>query len=119
MSERGFREEWILPCKSQEFMEGPVLKHERSDLRIGYDCESLSGEYFWEDIIFTGVAAFRFTSHKARIPEHLAAYDRLLVAADSEWIASFSSDSRLRHWRIYFDEIGCYEVLGTGFVPPT
>ena len=54
---------WRLRCMSQEFDEGPVLRQDPGDqLALAYDFESESGDYAWEEIIFTGVVRFSFTT---------------------------------------------------------
>jgi hypothetical protein len=111
---------WQLPCMSQEFDQGPKIRQEAGDeLIISYDFEQETGTYGWEEMTFIGVAAFSFTAAPYCSEEQVGAYDKLQELGESEWIARLSnSPPALRHYRIYFDDIGCYEVLARAFVPP-
>jgi hypothetical protein len=109
---------WRLPCRSQEFNEGPRIQQGSGSLTIAYDFETDAG-YAWEELMFTGVAAFSFTAARYCTEDQIGAYDRLEEVSSSQWTRSLrdvSADSR--HYRIYFDDVGCYEVLARSFVPP-
>jgi len=110
---------WEMPCKSQEFNECPRLRQGSSTLALVYDFEAESGEYASEEVNFLGVVAFKFTASRYCTVEQIRAYDRLETVFDSTWateVANASDDAL--HYRIYFDDIGCYEVLAGSFVPP-
>lgn len=111
---------WSLPCKSQEFNEGPRILQDASDqLAIAYDFELENGDYGWDEIRFRSVLAFRFTLWRYCTEDQVTSYDRLQVVADSTWAASIPDrPPTSRHFRIFFDEIGCYEVLASDFVGP-
>lgn len=64
------------------------------------------------------MAAFAFTVASHCTPEQIEAYDELHIV-DSSWIAQLDhAPPSLRHHRIYFDDVGCDEVLADGFTPP-
>lgn len=111
---------WRLPCKSQECDQGPVLRQDVGDqLVLAYDFERESGEYGWEEIVFTGTVAFTFTAARHCSAEQVGAYDRIETVDRSAWARGVPNvPPGLRHYRIFFDDVGCYEVLATGFVPP-
>ena len=111
---------WQLPCKSQEFDQGPMLRQDPGDqVAIAYDFEQQSGEYGWEEMLFTGVISLRFTSSRYCSEEQVGAYDKVEVVDGSAWSAAvLEAPLDLQHYRIYFDDVGCYEILATGFVPP-
>lgn len=111
---------WELPCRSQEFREGPLVSQGPATLTLAYDFETETGDYAWEQAQFSGVAAFTFTAAVYCNEEQIGAYDRLEVVAASHWAADLRAEgSALRHYRIYFDDVGCYEVLASAFVPPS
>lgn len=113
------REVWRLPCMSQEFDQGPIIRQGSDELTISYDFEADGGDYLWEEIIFTGVAVFAFTAVQYCTTDQVSAYDKLQDIEDSELIKGTSNPpSNIRHYRIFFDDFGCYEILATGFVPP-
>jgi hypothetical protein len=111
---------WKMPHMSQEFAEGPKIRQERLDqLVISYDYEQEDGSYAWEEMSFTGVVAFKFTLVGHCSLDQIDAFDELHEVTESEWAATtVRATPGLRHYRIYFDDIGCYEVLATTFVPP-
>ena len=110
---------WQLPCKSQEFNEGPIIRPSSGQITIAYDFETETGDYAWEEVTFTGVAAFRFTAARYCTADQVSAYDNLQVIEESHWIDDLSDPPvDARHYRIYFDDVGCYEVLASGFFPP-
>lgn len=110
---------WKLPCASQEFMESPTANLAAGDLSISYDFEQEDGEYGKSAINFNGVESFNFTLFETCKPEQVDAYDKLLEIEDSALLAEHQSrkieqEEDLRHYRIFFDEIGCYDVLAKG-----
>lgn len=111
---------WRLPVKSQEFEQGPVLEWDGDTVRIDYDFETDSGAYAWEAIAFVGLATIRFTVADQCSPEQIRAYDALEECDGSELMSSLMRpDDGLHHYRIFFDDIGCYDVVCRQFVPPS
>jgi len=104
-------EVWALPFKSQEFMHGPELPQTATELRLRMDHEREDGSYVWSTVVFRGVQAFRFTSYESCSREQVQAYDRLVRVRSREWLAILpGADPDLVHFRIYFDEFGCYDI---------
>ena len=106
---------------SQEFEQGPKLRQDPGDqLAIAYEFESDSGAYSWAEIIFTGVVGLRFTAARHCSDEQIGAYDKIEMVSGSTWeAATLDAPPRLGHYRIFFDDVGCYEILATGFVSPS
>jgi hypothetical protein len=110
---------WTLPCKSQEFREGPRVRQGPSTMVLAYDFEGDTGEYAWEELTFLGVVAFEFTAARYCTAEQVGAYDRLEMLSGSSWSERLTNASEdLVHYRTLFDDVGCYEVLAGSFVPP-
>lgn len=114
---------WELPCKSQEFQASPSLIQRGDRLELVYDYETESGQYQHATITFRGVEAFFFTSFESCSPDQVAAYDRVVAIRASEWLKQLRSrraieESLARHYRIFFDDVGCYEVIASEFCPP-
>ncbi len=83
-----------------------------------YDFESATGAYDWAEIAFIGVAAYTFTAADYCTSEQIRAYDQLVIVEESPWTDELARARKdIYHYRIYFDDIGCYEVLATGFIP--
>lgn len=109
---------WKLPHKSQEFNEGPRLRLEMDRLTIAYDVETEDGSYRWEEMSFSGVVAIAFTGAAYCTEDQIAAYDKLVDVTDSPWRRTLQGvPEDVHHYRIYFDDAGCYEVLAEAFVP--
>jgi hypothetical protein len=111
---------WEMPHLSQEFIKGPRLRRGPGErLVIAYDFERESGGYDWEEFAFDGLIAYRFTEHRYCTAEQYDAYDELQEVSDSGWIDRMRDPpGYIKHYRIYFDDIGCYEVLARTFTPP-
>lgn len=97
----------------------PVIRHTDEGVVLGYDFETESGAYAWEEITFVGVVAYGFTYAAHCTREQMEPYDELADVVGSRWARELKEvDEGCRHFRIYFDEIGCYEFLAKAFVPP-
>lgn len=111
---------WQLPTRSQEFEKGPRIRQDTDErFVIAYDFELENGAYGWEELIFIGTVAFCFTASQHCTTDAVDAFDRLLDLGRTDWLKTIhQAPSDVRHYRIYFDDVGCYEVLAAGFVPP-
>lgn len=115
---------WQLPSMSQEFLNGPQVLLTRSTVTIKYDYETSTGEYQWASMIFRGVLGFAFTTRRACSVEQIRSYDTLVELEPSDWVTELLSRWSdilerpvVHHYRIYFDDIGCYEIAATLFEP--
>jgi hypothetical protein len=111
---------WSLPAPSQEFMHGPGILVTPGKVTLRWDSETETGAYEWSSADFTGVEAVTFTAHSSCTPEQARAYDRLVKVDPSDLLATLrgAGPKFLQHFRIYFDEIGCLDVVAEEFVPP-
>ena len=107
---------WSLPCLSQDFNEGPVVRSGLDHVAIAFDVETPEGDYAWSELRFSGVVAFAFTAARHCTEDQIAAYDKLLHIEGSSWLAALPGGAAgARHLRIFFDEAGCYDVLARAF----
>lgn len=110
---------WKLPIRSDEFRDGPVVSHRRGRVTMSYDFRVDEGDYAWDSLIFLGVAALEFTPHGACTREQVAARDELVELGGSAWKPGVRViDEDLRHFRITFRGLGCYDLLALDYVPP-
>lgn len=111
---------WSLPHKSQEFAKGPRVRQDTlENLVIAYDYELEDGRYEWTEFGFLGVIAFRFTLVGYCSLEQIHAFDEVRVVVPSAWLAALlRPPDDVAHFRIYFDDIGSYEVLARKLVTP-
>ena len=116
VAESEYEDVWVLPFMSQEFNEGPQLHQGPVEVRLRLDHETETGDYVWTGISFRGVQALTFTGHASCSRDQIRAYDRLVRVKRSEWLRSLSGgEPELEHYRIYFDEFGCYDIAASGF----
>jgi hypothetical protein len=110
---------WSLPTPSQEFMQGPHILISSGKVTLRWDFEGETG-YEWSSAEFTGVEAASFTASDSCTPDQVRAYDRLVKVEPSDMLASLRSAGQkfLQHFRIYFDEVGCLDVVAEDFRPP-
>ncbi|MDP9280603.1 MAG: hypothetical protein M3P38_00720 [Chloroflexota bacterium] len=115
---------WRLPHASQECEQGPEAHLVDRTLTIRYDFENEAGNYEWASFRFEGVVAVTFVDAELSSPDQIAALDTVLEVEQSDWLEKakdarrFGKDQRY-HYRIYFDDYGCYEVLSERFSPST
>ena len=113
---------WALPFSSADCRDGPVLSHRRDRVTLSYDFAGPTGEYIWESVLFLGVAALEFTPRSACNREQVSASNRLVEVDGSAWrhsVKDVTENGRaLRHLRIAFEPVGCYDLLALDFVPP-
>jgi hypothetical protein len=111
---------WSLPAPSQEFMQGPQILISPGKVTLRWDSESETGAYEWSSAEFTGVEAVRFTADSSCTPDQARAYDRLVKVEPSLLLSDLrgAGPKFLQHFRIYFDEVGCLDVVAEEFLPP-
>lgn len=107
---------WSLPCPSSHIFEGPYLRFLPGSVVLSFDIEEL-GE---RSVRFGGVVGFSFTEYNSCVDEHLRAYDKVVEIKDSKMLLELRANSRIqvsdvRHFRIFFDDVGCFDVLAKMF----
>ena len=117
----GRQEVWRLPHPSQEFERGPEVHLTEGTLTVRYDFETEAGSYKWASFRFEEVSAFEFLGEELCGADQFEALDKLLEVRDSPWLKKLQESRRLgpgqvHHYRIYFDDYGCYEVLSATFL---
>lgn len=110
---------WSLPMPSANLMEAPLLQRlPRKVLVATLVFQEESEERFV--IHFCGVEAFKWTSLSSCKKEMIdSAYDKLIECGQTEWLlecqeisARVEKPKSLHHYRIFFDEGPCLEVIG-------
>jgi hypothetical protein len=120
MSTSKTHEVWRLPHPSQECEGGPEAHLVDRTLTIRYDFENEAGNYEWTSFRFFEVVAFTFLDAELSDESQIAALDRVVEVEDSRWLQRAEEARRPRpiqrhHYRVYFDDYGCYEVLSARF----
>jgi len=110
---------WRLPSLSQEFRDGPQILISPSRVTLRWDFEAEDGGYEWSSAEFTGVEAVVFTAYSSCTVDQIQAYDKLVKVDPSDFLESLkgATGKFLQHFRIYFDENGCLDVVAEDFFP--
>jgi hypothetical protein len=108
-----------LPFSTAECEVGPIVEHQPGRLTLRYDAEGEEG-IVWTVLGFAMVVALRFTPDPACSAWMVQAYSKVCETVDSTWIDDLRSTAEkrgavlsasARHFVIYFDHVGCWEVL--------
>lgn len=111
---------WDLPINSQEFLGAPQFLQIGDKAMFVYD-HGVVDEF--STIVFDGVEASCFTFYECCSPEQVSAYDRVIIVEDSPWATEITSRKVSKkitstHYRIFIDEVGCYDVLAATVSKP-
>lgn len=104
---------WTSPIASQEIVGGPEVLLRPGKLTIRFSSE----DDIWYELSFVEVLQFTFTEFGACKSEHVDAYDKLLDLGTDSDIArrAFQGATRdvstLRHFRVFFDDVGAYDIV--------
>jgi hypothetical protein len=74
-----------------------------------------SGQYGERSIYFDGVNDYRHVVESHVTLDMLKAYNSVAQVVDSEWISNEMRSRGLKHYMIYFDEYGAYEIIANEF----
>ena len=83
----------------------------------------------WTRVVFRDVLAFEYRQDACCQAEDLDAYNRVVKYLDSDWLeemrnrragvlghqANQEPAASYAHWRIYFDDAGCIDVMARSF----
>ncbi len=117
-----------LPYPTSQTMTGPKLCLDSMILVVDYDFEQEDGFVKWIQVIFRDVLAFEYRQVTCCYVEDLDAYNKVVKYLDSDWQKKMLNRRRrflgnqvdetlnlYAHWRIYFDDAGCVDVVAQSF----
>ncbi len=96
---------------AQNFLNSPRIILEANYLAIILDYETNEGTYSEKKIVFFDVVDYRHISEENIKPEVIEAYNYVCLVSDSEWLREKYIPKKFKHFLIYFDEYGTYEVI--------
>ncbi len=72
---------------------------------------------------FKEVASTRSRSERCCTSMHIKSFDALIEIVDSQWVETqrkeisktYRDEFSAKHYRIYFDSVGCFEILARDF----
>ena len=106
-----------LPYSTAECSEGPTIYFHLGHCRVRYDAEDSSGRVVWTEVRFDGALAVKFTPEAFVTADMVGAYSKVSAWENSPWIAALVAHGSnpfpdsIRHFLMYFDHEGCFEVL--------
>lgn len=100
---------------AQNFLRAPRISKIDDGLFITYDYEMDTGEYGEKSIIFENALDFRHISESDITPDMIKAYNSIGVVVNSDWINDRLIAETHKHYIIYFDEYGAYEIIAKNF----
>ncbi len=118
-----------LPQATSRTTVGPKLQLSSSTLRLSYGCEQDDGALRWTHIIFHDVLKFEYRQEAVCGAEALDGYNQMAEYQESDWLrttrarltsflgsqAPEGQELLYVHWRIYFDDAGCVDVVAESF----
>lgn len=102
-------------------MECPVFVEGKQGVRLIYDQEGPTGRYESKALLFHEALGFRRTKWSECSPWMVRAYDELYELKESPWLAALTANlpdgsvHRFHHYCVFFDELGFFEVVASGF----
>lgn len=106
----------------------PHLNTEPSVVRVAFIYPTEENDRNRGEVVFRGVFAYRWTVEAAMTEYFEGAYSTVAHIPDSDWahrVRKVIADNRpdptvsdnedMRHYVVYFDEHGCYELLAESF----
>ena len=100
---------------AQNFLKAPRINNNEFGLSITYDYEMESGEYGEKTIFFEDVKDYRYTSESDVTKDILNAYNAISEVVNSTWLSRETLGKGYKHYIIYFDEYGAYEIIAKSY----
>jgi hypothetical protein len=117
-----------LPVPTNATLKGPRLTHEQSTLAVAYDYERSNGTTVWAELVFDEVLALEYRDSACCEPDQVVGSSHLVRYSDSAWLGrirglwsaavgwqeyeqSKGGADRFGHFRLYFDDAACIEVI--------
>ena len=103
---------------AQNFLKAPRISIIETGLNLTYDFESTTGEYIERNIFFKNAKDYRHIKEKDVITDMIKVYNSIGIVKNSEWLDEELKLQDYKHYIIYFDEYGVYEILAKEFIMP-
>jgi hypothetical protein len=115
---------------------GPYYRGDSRVLIVEYDCEQDDGSIRWGAVHFSDVLEFRFQQAACCVADDVLDSNELQVVGESpllravverwkdsigwqEWQQKQGGSGRFKHYKLYFDDAGCIDVIAGDHVVPT
>jgi hypothetical protein len=118
-----------LPRPTSQTITGPILCLHSRKLTIDYDFERDDGIVEWIRVVFKDVLTFEYRQIECCQAEDLDAFNQIVKYPRSDWRkrmvdrstyflgvqANEKNADTYAHWRMYFDDVGCLDVIARSF----
>lgn len=118
----------LLSLPTNRTVTGPKLEQERDCLVVRYDYQADDGSLEWVKVIFREVLALEYrqmaccTESSVGSAREIRSVAQSLLLSDvlkrwgeavgwQEWQQKQGGESRFRHFTIFFDDVGCVDVI--------
>ncbi len=102
--------------QAQDFLHSPRVSRSAADLQLLYDYELVeTGGYGEKGIVFKDAKDYRHVIEADVTADMLDAYNSVSEVVDSAWLTESLKSQGYKHYIIYFDEYGAYEVIAKNF----
>ena len=119
-----------LPYPTSATIKGAIVVMAGDILELFYDYAGLDAPPVWGRLRFREVLAYQWLSDVCCSAEHILRFDSMRASADSAWLTELldrwdrlvewrqyqeelGGRKRFRHYRVYFDELGCLDVVAS------
>lgn len=119
-----------LPFSTSAVEKGPIVVFENDILHIKYDSVNQYGLVNWVDITFQEVLFMQFSQIACCKEEQIINSDSICCYTDTkllidmldewedsvgwqEWQQKQGGAGRFKHYRIFFDDVGCIDVISS------
>ena len=128
----------VLPRLTDSTDHGPIVYARGRTVSLKYDYQQSDGTTDWTEIEFNGVLAYRFDEWTCAEDDSYINFRKMAECDSSPWLVKkldkwqrevghyqFQIDkggrSRFKHYMIYFDDQGTFEVICSGYqiTPPS
>ena len=101
---------------AQNFQASPGIWRNEAQLKMTIDYEVSSGGYSEKFIWFEDVQNFRHIRESEVTVDVIQAYNSICEVVDSNWLEPKIREQGIKHYIIYFDGFGSYEIIAKNFL---
>jgi|SRR5438445_9582247 len=121
-----------LTIPTSRTLKGPIFRKQGDEVIVEYDCEEDDGSLKLSILVFHEPLDFEYRQISACSASDVSSSKEMLCLSQSErliairdrwrefvgsdeWQAKQGGADRFRHFKIFFDDAGCIDVVASGF----
>lgn len=119
-----------LPIPTNRTVSGPQFRKEKECLVVEYDCEEDDGTMRRAEIVFEEMLAFKYRQIACCCEADIVGVNEVRSLSHSDWLSTTISQwqesvgwqewqqkrggsQRFKHFTVFFDDVGCVDVIAT------